>query len=855
MESVPVPLIIISLASREIIAANSLAIDLLRTDRQSLVGHRSSTVVPDYLLPEAEVVLRWIEDQRSGAQAGLGIDLLVEKPSTEPVRVNAHLAPFDVEGESILVTFQGSGSAESGAMATPGSTPDAGDALLRLMGDIGRIAGSSLDLEAVCQRFAISLMHVVPAEHVAILLKSSKQDEFDLIFSTGAGNESKTSVSAQLPPLSRSVSGGSAVVLDSAEIGEIHKSGAMNWPVSDWSSLKACTVPLITNEVCVGVVLLASASGSSYSPSDLALLEHSCNQVAGAISNVKLREQLEQHVVEKDTLANIGRLASAATDFDRAISGIAAEVQRYMPITELSVAEPDGISGVPSITYTWQETRRSADESAVKSEDGSSEQFDDRQASTIRAPLRFGGQEIGTLIAVSPDGYRYADREKTFINLVAGQIAGSVHTARAYRSQQREASLRRTLAHISLAASRDLTPQSVFERIGSEVAELVEYDLLAIALQTPDYARVRVRFHIGEFEVATLYESEDSESGEAGDEWREQIVDDLESDPRFAALASRGLESILEVSLGTKENGPIGFLLVGSTRQDAFTNHDLTTLANVALQVTSAIQNATAHEQAVALAEARMAEARAEARNLELERINDAKSRFLSVVSHELRTPLTSIIAYAELLERNMSGNMDVKQVQQASVINKSATHLKFLISDLLDVSRIESGNLSLEMSTFDLGEVVNDVVEQFEPVLHDKQQEFDVHIARESIHLNADRSRIFQVISNLVENASKYSPPDTVITVNTHRRGSDAVITVSDEGFGISEEDQKQLFVPFFRANSELTRNEPGTGLGLALVKSIAELHSGSVSVKSSPGTGSSFSVVLRTAASEQAA
>ncbi len=865
-ESLSTPLVALNLADRKVVAVNSAAAQLLEADVSDLIDRPSSILLPDYLLPTREAMSQWIAEATEKQQPGAEVDLLVELAGSQPRRFSARIGPVDPTGEFALLSLE-KPEEES---TTRADEPE--DALLGLMSDIGRIVGSSLNLDAVSQRFAISLMHVVPAEHVAILLLGDDGESLESVFSTGYGPLGITTRLSDDGPIRRAVKTQSAVLLDMHEIEEFRQTGATSWAYLDESLLTACCVPLVTSGQCIGVALLASALSGAFTSDDLELLENASSQVAGAISNLMLHEKLAEGAVERDVLASVGRLASSDIEFAGAMPEIAAEIRRFMPISELCLYEPDDITGDLVRAYTWTESGDETDLDPASQ----AEAADDREAalhgagpvtSTVRmvkdsksaasatAPMRFGGETIGTLTVISANSERYTSREATFASLVASQIAGAVHTARVYRNQQRETNLRRSLAQISLAASKDLTPDSVFERIANEVAELIEYDLFAIALLTPDRTGVSVRFHIGVDEVLRLYDPGDAQSGVDAVEWRVSVCRRASEDERFSELAEAGIGSAIEVSLGTKESGATGYMLVGSHKTSAFSNHELRTLAEIAAQVTPAIQNATAHEQAVALAEARMSEARAEARNLELEKINDAKSQFLSVVSHELRTPLTSIIAYAELLERNTQGNMNEKEIAQAKIINKSAMHLKFLISDLLDVSRIESGNLSLEMSRFEIAEVISDVVDQFEPVLAEKEQELEVHVARESILLHADRSRIVQIVSNLVENASKYSQPKTVITVNVHRRGSEVRISVSDEGIGISEEDQRQLFVPFFRANSDLTRTEPGTGLGLALVKSIAELHAGSVSVESEPGKGSTFSVMLRAASSEAAA
>ncbi len=865
IESQHVPLVVLRLDDQTIAAVNSSASTLLKTDATELVGTPSTRLIPDYLLPTRDTVTQWVEAATDNQSAGTTVDLLIESPGSIPFRLAAHIRPADADGKFVVLTLEQPADRETL------ETDQMDDVLLRLMSDIGRIVGSSLDLDAVSQRFAISLMHVVPAEHVAILLLSDDGESLESVFSTGYAPTDNASRLIQGGPISRAVNTQSAVLLDKQEIESLKSAGATTWSYLDGNLLTACCVPLVTSGKCIGVALLASAISGAFSNEDLELLENASSQVAGAISNLMLHEKLAEGALERDVLANIARVTSAVIDFAGAMPGIAAEIKRFMPISELCIHEPDDVTGDLVGGYVWTESGESrldptckavasADRRAMLNGAGavcSTVELAEggNSAAIVTAPMKFGGETIGTLTVISSDEERYGARETAFANLVASQIAGAVHTARIYRNQQREANLRRSLAQISLAASRDLTPDSVFERIANEVAELIEYDLFAIALLKPDLSGVNVRYHIGIDEVLTAYEDSTQNPETDSANWRDVIVRSASAEPRFSKIAAAGINSLIEVSLGARESGATGYMLIGARAEAAFSKQELRTLAHVAAQVTPAIQNAMAHEQAVALAKAQMSEARAEARNLELEKINDAKSQFLSVVSHELRTPLTSIIAYAELLERNVRGNLNDKETTQAKIINKSAMHLKFLISDLLDVSRIESGNLSLEMSTFEIGHVIDDVVDQFEPVLAEKEQQLDVHVARESIQLRADRSRIVQIVSNLVENASKYSPPNTAITVNVHRRGSEVLIAVTDEGIGISAEDQKQLFVPFFRANSDLTRTEPGTGLGLALVRSIAELHAGSVSVESEPGKGSTFSVVLRAATAAQAA
>jgi signal transduction histidine kinase len=279
--------------------------------------------------------------------------------------------------------------------------------------------------------------------------------------------------------------------------------------------------------------------------------------------------------------------------------------------------------------------------------------------------------------------------------------------------------------------------------------------------------------------------------------------------------------------------------------ENAYYDNDLSLVAQVAAQVTPAIQNAMSHEQALELAESREKQSLLEAKSIELQRVNEAKSSFLAMVSHELRTPLTSISAYTDLLERNRPGNLSEKQVRQLGVVKRNSAHLSRLISDLLDISKIESPEFTLTKSDFDLSEVVVELVESLEPLVRNKDQRITADVV-EGIELVADKQKITQVVSNLIENAVKYSPADTDIAVTTSVNNDEAEIVISDNGYGISKSDQEQIFEAFFRSRTEENWEVPGTGLGLALVKRIISMHGGTVSLKSELGFGSNFTIHL---------
>ncbi|NUN49572.1 MAG: PAS domain S-box protein [Candidatus Brocadiae bacterium] len=224
-----------------------------------------------------------------------------------------------------------------------------------------------------------------------------------------------------------------------------------------------------------------------------------------------------------------------------------------------------------------------------------------------------------------------------------------------------------------------------------------------------------------------------------------------------------------------------------------------------------------------------------------LRKLDQMKSDFVANVSHELRTPLTSIKAYCEALEGMATTD---QQAEFLKVIDEESDRLLGLIEDLLNFSRIASGKLKLNVEPGDLGDLVREVVTLSR--LQSPAHALEVRCPDDLPEAVFDWNRMKEVLINLVSNAIKYSPAGGTVRVELSTAEGNVRIDVSDEGIGISEADQKNLFQQFFRVDGSLTAQVSGTGLGLAIVKGIAEAHGGTVMVRSSPGQGSTFSVLL---------
>jgi two-component system NtrC family sensor kinase len=224
----------------------------------------------------------------------------------------------------------------------------------------------------------------------------------------------------------------------------------------------------------------------------------------------------------------------------------------------------------------------------------------------------------------------------------------------------------------------------------------------------------------------------------------------------------------------------------------------------------------------------------------ELERL---KNEFVSTVSHDLRSPLTSIRGFVDLIE--LAGPLTDQQQNFVGKIRTGVTDITDLINDLLDLGRIEAG-AAFESSAVVLGEIVVEATENLRGHASSKQQRLLVHIPDDLPSVWGNRLRLSQVVSNLVGNAIKYTPEGGTVKVWAEEKASQVLVFVQDDGIGISAEDQTKLFQKFYRVRSPETRDIPGTGLGLALTKSIVEKHDGRIWVDSKVGNGSTFTVLL---------
>jgi signal transduction histidine kinase len=228
--------------------------------------------------------------------------------------------------------------------------------------------------------------------------------------------------------------------------------------------------------------------------------------------------------------------------------------------------------------------------------------------------------------------------------------------------------------------------------------------------------------------------------------------------------------------------------------------------------------------------------------NKQLAEASRHKSEFLANLSHELRTPLNAILGASELLSEGLFGPLNDKQMEYTRDIHEGGAHLLSLINDVLDLSKVEAGRLDLRPSHFDLRSLVESSVAIIRERAASKSLELSVVPPPEGVIVEADQRKIKQIVYNLLSNAVKFTPENGRVVFRAYRDGEEVVFVVEDTGPGVPEEFRERIFEEFFQVSGD----QEGTGLGLALSKRLVELHGGRIWLESQEGQGSRFSFAI---------
>ena len=311
------------------------------------------------------------------------------------------------------------------------------------------------------------------------------------------------------------------------------------------------------------------------------------------------------------------------------------------------------------------------------------------------------------------------------------------------------------------------------------------------------------------------------------------IVQETASDPRFNDEVDRAIDhrtqSILAVPMMFQDR-PIGVLEgINKCNGGGFSARDQQILSTLAAQAAVAIENA------------RLVEDLKDA-NVRLAELDRLKSDFISIASHELRTPLTLILGYATFLREDISGRAS----EQLDVVLDAATQLKSLIDDMVNLSNLEAGSAELVLDEFSLEELIQECIASQQQIAAAKSLTIQHTLPETMVRFRADREKIGIVVTNLLNNAIKYTPSGGRIQVGVRPEAGMVAVSVSDTGIGIPDNELNRIFERFYQVESHLTRVQGGMGLGLSIAQGMIELHGGRIWAESVEGRGSRFTFTL---------
>ncbi len=468
--------------------------------------------------------------------------------------------------------------------------------------------------------------------------------------------------------------------------------------------------------------------------------------------------------------------------------------------------------------------------------------------------LASAGHVLGTFAMYWREPHRPTEEELALIESAAGMASVAIESRQTEEALSRRFQEMTDLHHLGDRITASLSIEQVVESALDNLVHTTQSDMVALFLAREEQLDLQgFRSAAPDLDWAEegMHHFGQCLCGLAWSEGKAIYSRNIHADHRCTLdeCKSAGIHSLTALPLQGRE-GVLGVLVLASLTDRDFGVQGtyLETLANL---VAGALQNALLHEELKGYADE--LEERVKDRTAELtiakdraEEADRLKSAFLATMSHELRTPLNSIIGFTGILLQGLVGPLNDEQQKQLNMVKESSRHLLDLINDVLDISKIEAGQLEIDSKPFDIREAVRKTVEKVTPMAEKKGLTLVTKLSADLGQVTSDRRRVEQVLINLVNNAVKFTEEGEV-QVECVVRGDQVVTHVRDTGIGIRPEDRELLFEAFQQIDMGLNRRHEGTGLGLSICKKLMYLLGGEIRAESpGPGKGSDFSFTL---------
>jgi GAF domain-containing protein len=459
----------------------------------------------------------------------------------------------------------------------------------------------------------------------------------------------------------------------------------------------------------------------------------------------------------------------------------------------------------------------------------------------LAVPILKGDDLLGVMGIYTLEKVRpFTDKQIALIETFADQAAIAIDNVQLLDELRQSLQQQTATADVLKVISRStFNLQNVLDTLVASAARLCDAEMVGMARQQGSVYRQVSSFGFPPdfreyMERTPLEVGRGTLAGRVVLEGKVVHIPDVQADPEYGLVeAARrfNFRTMLGVPL-LREGNPIGVLVLERPEVRPFTEKQIELAATFADQAVIAIENVRLFDEI-------------QDKSRQLEEASQHKSQFLANMSHELRTPLNAILGYTELMADGAYGEPSEKMLGILKRLEANGKHLLGLINDVLDLSKIEAGQLVLELSDYSVQDVAQTVRSTLEPLATDKKLAFKVEVAPQLPPGRGDGRRLTQVLINLVGNAIKFTDAGEV-AIKAEAHSGSFHVSVRDTGPGISAADQAKLFQEFQQADNAITKKKGGTGLGLAISKRIIEMHGGKIWVESQPGQGSTFAFVL---------